>query len=57
MAREVERLFIDADYLDTGVFAMGGHEDGVIAFGRTADEAGSVLIRALAHSYACGQNA
>jgi ribulose-5-phosphate 4-epimerase/fuculose-1-phosphate aldolase len=57
MAQEVERLFIDADYLDTGVFVMGGHEDGVIAFGRTADEAGSVLIRALAHSYACGHNA
>jgi len=57
MAQEVERLFIDADYIETGVFVMGGHEDGVIAFGRTADEAGSMLVRAVAHSYACGQNA
>jgi ribulose-5-phosphate 4-epimerase/fuculose-1-phosphate aldolase len=54
MAQEVERLFEDVDHIETGVFVMGGHEDGVIAFGRTVDEAGSVLVRALAHSYACG---
>jgi ribulose-5-phosphate 4-epimerase/fuculose-1-phosphate aldolase len=54
MAREVERLFDAVDHIETGVFVMGGHEDGVIAFGRSADEAGSVLVRALAHSYACG---
>jgi ribulose-5-phosphate 4-epimerase/fuculose-1-phosphate aldolase len=52
MAQEIERLFEDADHIETGVFVMGGHEDGVIAFGHTVDEAGSVLIRALAHSYA-----
>jgi ribulose-5-phosphate 4-epimerase/fuculose-1-phosphate aldolase len=54
MAQEVGRLFEDVDHIETGVFVMGGHEDGVIAFGRTVDEAGSVLVRALAHSYACG---
>ena len=54
MAQEVERLFEDVDHIETGVFVMGGHEDGVIAFGRTADEAGSVLVRALVHSYALG---
>jgi ribulose-5-phosphate 4-epimerase/fuculose-1-phosphate aldolase len=54
MAQEVERLFEDADHIEAGVFVMGGHEDGVIAFGRTADEAGSVLMLALAHGYACG---
>ena len=54
MAREVERLFDAVDHIETGVFVMGGHEDGVIAFGRSADETGSVLVRALAHSYACG---
>jgi hypothetical protein len=26
---------------------MGGHEDGIVAFGRTAQEAGSVLFDAL----------
>ena len=54
MAQEVERLFNDADHIETGVFVMGGHEDGVIAFGHTADDTGSVLMRALVHSYACG---
>jgi ribulose-5-phosphate 4-epimerase/fuculose-1-phosphate aldolase len=54
MAQEVERLFEGVDHIETGVFVMGGHEDGVIAFGRTVDEAGSVLVRALAHSFACG---
>jgi ribulose-5-phosphate 4-epimerase/fuculose-1-phosphate aldolase len=54
MAREVEKMFEAVDHIVTGVFVMGGHEDGVIAFGRTVDEAGSVLVRTLAHSYACG---
>jgi len=53
MAREVERLFDAVDNIETGVFVMGGHEDGVIAFGRSADEAGSMLVRTLAHSHAC----
>jgi ribulose-5-phosphate 4-epimerase/fuculose-1-phosphate aldolase len=53
MAREVERLFEAVDHIETGVFVMGGHEDGVIAFGHTVDEAGSMLVRTLAHSYAC----
>jgi len=50
MAREVERLFEDVDHIETGVFVMGGHEDGVIAFGHTVDDTGCVLMRALAHS-------
>jgi ribulose-5-phosphate 4-epimerase/fuculose-1-phosphate aldolase len=53
MAQEVGRLFEEANPIDTGVFVMGGHEDGVIAFGHTADEAGSLLVRTLAHSYVC----
>ena len=51
MAREVERLIEGSGCVENGVFVMGGHEDGIIAFGHTADEAGSVLIRALTHSY------
>jgi hypothetical protein len=53
MAHEVERLFRQTDLVELRIFAMGGHEDGVIAFGSTADEAGSVLIQALAHGYTC----
>jgi len=56
MAREVERLFRQTDLMELRIFAMGGHEDGVIAFGSTADEAGSVLMQALAHGYTCENN-
>jgi ribulose-5-phosphate 4-epimerase/fuculose-1-phosphate aldolase len=53
MAREVQRLYRETALPETRVFAMGGHEDGVVAFGRTADEAGEVMVRALAR--ACGE--
>jgi hypothetical protein len=33
------------------MFSMAGHEDGVVVFGKTADEAGEVLIRGLARAY------
>jgi ribulose-5-phosphate 4-epimerase/fuculose-1-phosphate aldolase len=57
MAREVERLFEGVDHIETGVFVMGGHQDGVIAFGHTVDDTGCVLMRALAHSYERGVSA
>lgn len=44
MAREVERLFREGAVHDCGIFAMGGHEDGVIAFGESADAAGTTLV-------------
>lgn len=34
-----------------GVIAMGGHEDGVIGFGRSAEEAGMALVRAVAAAW------
>ena len=36
---------------------MGGHEDGIVAFGRTAEEAGEVMLRTLARAYeaACAE--
>jgi hypothetical protein len=30
------------------IFVMGGHEDGIISFGRNIEEAGLTLIRFLA---------
>ncbi len=48
MAREVGRLARGAGLLDRGVMAMAGHEDGVVAFGRDAAEAGAVLMQTLA---------
>jgi len=46
MAGEVARLVQDGP--SSGVLAMGGHVDGVVAYGRTADEAGTALVVALA---------
>lgn len=51
MAWAVERLWRDSALAESGIFAMGGHEDGVVVFGRTADEAGAVLVRQLAAAY------
>ena len=47
MARAVARLFEDTAVADTRVFAMAGHEDGIVSFGRTADQAGTALLDAL----------
>ncbi|MFL5740106.1 MAG: class II aldolase/adducin family protein [Flavisolibacter sp.] len=44
MAAEVKRLLGEFFIADQGLFAMGGHEDGIIAFGRTLDEAGELLL-------------
>ena len=44
MADEVARLFVDTDVLQQGFFTMAGHEDGVVAFGCSAEQAGRRLI-------------
>jgi len=48
MAWEVQRLYRETGLSERRVLAMGGHEDGVIAFGRTLEEAGSALVLELA---------
>lgn len=50
MSAEVARLYHESDLRGRRLFAMGGHEDGVISFGRTATQAGNVLLAALADS-------
>ena len=50
MALEVQRLYRESTLRGTGILAMGGHEDGVIAFGRSAAEAGEILVRHLARA-------
>jgi ribulose-5-phosphate 4-epimerase/fuculose-1-phosphate aldolase len=47
MAAEVRRLFGETDVATRLVFSMGGHEDGIVAFGRTAEEAGEALLACL----------
>lgn len=52
MALEVQRLYRESTLSGTGILAMGGHEDGVIAFGTTAAAAGETLVRHLARALA-----
>ena len=52
MAHEVARLYRDTPLAEMGVFAMGGHEDGVVSFGATPAEAGARLVTWLARALA-----
>ncbi len=45
MALEVERLVQTSPAGEAGVFSMGGHEDGIVVFGNTPDQAGLRLLR------------
>lgn len=44
MAREIIRLFSETTLSKTKLFAMAGHQDGIVSFGRNADEAGEILL-------------
>jgi L-ribulose-5-phosphate 4-epimerase len=44
MAVEIQRLFTETNLGDKKILAMGGHEEGVISFGKTIDEAGKILM-------------
>ena len=48
MAQEVQRLYHSSALSERRVLAMGGHQDGVITFGRNADETATVLLQTLA---------
>ncbi len=48
MASEIGRLFSESVVAEKGIFAMGGHEDGIVAFGKNLESAGLLLIRYLA---------
>ncbi|MEM9385207.1 MAG: class II aldolase/adducin family protein [Pseudomonadota bacterium] len=47
MATELARLYRETRFAKDRIAVMGGHEDGIIAWGRTLDEAGEVLLRRL----------
>lgn len=51
IAQEVERLFAETEVGKRRVFAMAGHEDGVVAFGSTAREAACALFAALVQAF------
>jgi ribulose-5-phosphate 4-epimerase/fuculose-1-phosphate aldolase len=39
MAREFQRLFLESTFATNGIAVMGGHEGGILAFGKTIEEA------------------
>ena len=45
MAQEVERLMRLAPVRESGVICMGGHEDGILVFAHTPDQAGYRLLQ------------
>ena len=51
MAAEVARLYRGGVFAERGVLAMGGHEDGILVFGRSPEEAGQTLVTWLARAY------
>ena len=56
MAFEVQRLYRGTVLPERPILAMGGHEDGIVVFGRSTEEAGQVLVTWLSRAYqlACG---
>ena len=55
MAREVSALYRGSTLHEKRVLVMLGHEDGVVSFGRTASEAGEVLVNTLADALSLEQ--
>jgi ribulose-5-phosphate 4-epimerase/fuculose-1-phosphate aldolase len=51
MAQEVRRLYRTSALAERRILAMGGHEDGIVVFGRSPEEAGSTLITWLARAH------
>ncbi len=51
MAAEVGRLYRDGLFAERRILAMGGHEDGILVFGRSPEDAGQVLLTWLARAY------
>ena len=47
MANEIKRLFIETNVKSEKIIAMAGHQEGIIAFGNTLDEAGEILLKRL----------
>lgn len=47
MAIEMDRLYREHGFHGRGILAMGGHQDGIISFGRTCDEAGWEMVHLL----------
>ncbi|TVQ15294.1 MAG: class II aldolase/adducin family protein [Bacteroidetes bacterium] len=47
MAGEIKRLFRETHVPEEKILVMGGHEEGIITFGKDMDEAGEALLKHL----------
>jgi hypothetical protein len=47
MAIETARLFNETNVVEKGIFAMAGHEDGIVTFGESAETAAGVMEKYL----------
>jgi ribulose-5-phosphate 4-epimerase/fuculose-1-phosphate aldolase len=47
MAEEIMRLFDETDLKNKKILVMGGHEEGIISFGKDLNEAGKILLNTL----------
>ena len=47
MAAETMRLFAETDVRQAGIFAMAGHEDGIVSFGSAPEQAAEAIERFL----------
>lgn len=45
MAQEFRRLYAKSDFAKRGVAVMGGHEEGIVSFGASLDEAGRRILQ------------
>jgi ribulose-5-phosphate 4-epimerase/fuculose-1-phosphate aldolase len=45
MAYEISRIMTLPETLNKKVFVMGGHEEGIIAFGKTVEEAALTILK------------
>jgi L-ribulose-5-phosphate 4-epimerase len=44
MTGDIQRLFRETNLSEQKIFAMGGHEEGIVAFGKDLDEAGKIIF-------------
>ncbi len=44
MAKEIIRLFQEDNLIETKILVMSGHEEGIISFGTSLEEAGNILL-------------
>ena len=45
MANEIKRLFKESLVNEVKIIVMGGHEEGIISFGKTLEKAGGIILK------------